>query len=170
MENDQYWQKRNLINLHDADLDKAIYRIMKMEHLVDMFSSKQLVIPRVNSWIKDDPYENFFLQSDFRYGDLKVSGKEQSEFIYGQCWSCFKDSDALWRIYSPQKQHVRVKTTIRKLFNAIYLDDINMSTSYVGLVKYQPKKDLIKWVKGQSVSMSSIQRILIDSLFMRISS
>lgn len=34
---------------------------------------------------------------------------------YGQCWTTNDDTDALWRIYSHDKDGVKVRTTVRKL-------------------------------------------------------
>lgn len=42
----------------------------------------------------------------------------RSDF-YGQCWTLKSTSDAMWRIYSPKKDAVRVRTTIRKLAESL---------------------------------------------------
>jgi DUF2971 family protein len=57
------------------------------------------------------------------------------EDIYGQCWSRVKESDAMWRIYSPSKTGVQIATSVEKfksiegiegcyLGNVIYFDAI----------------------------------------------
>lgn len=84
---------RNLRNLSVRDLNTAIYRIMPIEQLIGMFETNKLVIPKINKW--EDPYENFFLKSEFWNGSNELSTLKVREGIYGQCWSKFKDSDAL---------------------------------------------------------------------------
>ena len=46
--------------------------------------------------------------------------KNLAEDWYGQCWSLNEETDAMWRIYSPDPKKpsgIKVKTTIGKLFN-----------------------------------------------------
>ena len=78
--------------------------------------------------------------------------------FYGQCWSLTKESDAMWRIYSPNKDGVKVKTTIRKLFTPLFQVGgehyktngtvFNLS-SFVGKVKYADSKTLIAMLQDK---------------------
>lgn len=156
---------RNLRNLTVRDLNTAIYRIMPIDQLMGMFETNKLVIPKINKW--EDPYENFFLKCEFWNGSNQLSTLNVREGIYGQCWSKFKDSDALWRLYSSDKKSVRIKTTIGKLFDTIYTSNTCSGSSYIGAVAYETKSDITKWVKNQDVNMTSINKIIIDSLFMK---
>lgn len=53
------------------------------------------------------------------------------EDMYGQCWSLYAESDALWRIYSPYKEGVQIKT---KLANLLMIKGYR--EAYIGEVKY----------------------------------
>ncbi|MDZ3810609.1 DUF2971 domain-containing protein [Klebsiella pneumoniae] len=73
---------------------------------------------------------------------------------YGQCWTENEDTDAMWRIYSPEKRGVRVKTTIRKLFLTLYdTSDTNCSLKYfIGKVNYKDKEEIIEFMNSTTFS------------------
>src|SRR5690554_3254814 len=148
--------KDNLIFLKEDELDKPIYRIFSFARLEEVFAEKKLTLVKPKLW--DDPFENFILNST---GELPDGREFQIGFrdnYYGQCWSLTVESDAMWRIYSPDKDGVKVKTTIRKLFQPIYLaggeyykangSPFNLS-SFVGKVKYSNTTNLTKMLKDK---------------------
>ena len=51
------------------------------------------------------------------------------ENLYGQCWTKTRESDAMWRIYSPNKNGVRIMTTPRKLLTALLIH-ANINAQY----------------------------------------
>jgi hypothetical protein len=110
--------KENLIFLKEKDLDKPIYRIFSFERLKQIFDEQQLTLVKPSLW--DDPFENFILNSTGRLPDGRVFEIRFRNTFYGQCWSLTRESDAMWRIYSPDKNGVKVKTTIRKLFSSFF--------------------------------------------------
>lgn len=74
----------------------------------------------------------------------------QADGIYGQCWTYLTESDAMWRIYSQNMDTIRIKTTVEKLYDALYQSDNNMADTYVGLVKYESQNDIDSYVQGLS--------------------
>jgi len=94
----------------------------------------------------DDPFENFVLNSTgiTRQGELFAFGFKDR--LYGQCWTLIKDSDALWRIYSPDKQGVRVRTTIGMLYDSLYSScgEFRDISCFIGKVQYKSQRDLIR--------------------------
>lgn len=161
-----WFKNRNILNIPDTN--KFIYRIIPMVRLEQMLRTKQNTLVKIKLW--EDPYENFFFKENFinRENHEPIGTDYVSSKIYGQCWSLFKDSDALWRIYSPDKQCVRIRTTIAKLYNSVYIDDNCMATTYIGSVDYKNKKDLISWIKGnEPISMSNINDVSVNSLFLK---
>jgi hypothetical protein len=116
-----------------------------------MFNEQKLTLVKPKMW--DDPFENFILKSKGRFPDGTEFTFGNRESFYGQCWSQTKESDAMWRIYSQNKDGVKVKTTIRKLFQPLFHlggvyykingHEYNL-TSFVGKVKYQSTKKLTK--------------------------
>lgn len=84
--------------------DQYLYRILSFKHVVDIFRSKQIHFASPQSW--DDPYERL----------LKHQATDQ---LYAQCWSTRSVSDAMWRIYSPDRMSVRIRTSRSKLRHAL---------------------------------------------------
>ena len=64
--------------------------------------------------------------------------------LYGQCWTLHKTSDAMWRIYSPKKEAVRIRTTIDKLAKSVSesLGDWAHTQCFIGKVSYLSEKRL----------------------------
>jgi hypothetical protein len=97
------------------DWDAPIYRVYSMHRFKSLLNTKTNGLVHPSLW--KDPFENFFLKCKAVASDgTFVSLESLSESWYGQCWTKNRDSDAMWRIYSPNKDGVRVSTTIRKLF------------------------------------------------------
>jgi len=72
-----------------------------------------------------------------------------------------RESDAIWRIYSPKSDGVKVKTTIRKLFYALYSQAGSFKdiSCFIGKVQYANKKKLIEQLSDPDLMRSR----LIDS-------
>lgn len=142
---------KNLINIEESDLDRPIYRIFKFCRLEELFQEHKLTLVKPQKW--DDPFENFIFNSTGELIDGKTFTFGFRDQFYGQCWSFNKENDAMWRIYSPDKDGVKVKTTIRKLFLPLYEttdktfevdgQSYNIS-SFIGKVEYKNTKSLKK--------------------------
>lgn len=150
--------ENNFLNLTENQKDEPIYRVVSIKRLFQLFDDKQNVLVKPKLW--DDPFENFIMNS---YGELE-DGRMFSigfrEHFYGQCWTRTRESDAIWRIYSPNKNGARITTTPRKLLKELYdssgkFKDLNC---FIGKVNYYttPKlKELLKnkasqWIIDQS--------------------
>jgi len=146
----------NLIFLTEADLDKPIYRIFSFQRLEEIFQENKLTLVKPRLW--EDPFENFILNSTGYLPDGQEFQIGFREHFYGQCWSLSKENDAMWRIYSPGKNGVKVRTTIRKLFMPLFIaggqykkidgTDYNLS-SFIGKVKYAGEKTLLAMLKDK---------------------
>jgi hypothetical protein len=105
------------------DWDVPIYRVLPIKRFREIIRKNKLVLVRPSLW--DDPFENFFLKWPVRLPTGELGSMRQiSDKWYGICWTKNRDSDAMWRIYSPKKDGVGVSTTIRRLFSAIYNDGV----------------------------------------------
>lgn len=148
--------KENLIFLSDTDLDRSIYRIFSFSRLEEIFNESKMTLVKPYKW--KDPFENFILNSTGIFPDGREFQIGFRDHFYGQCWSLTKESDAMWRIYSPCEDGVKVKTTIRKLFTPLFqlggqhrkLDGTfyNLS-SFVGKVKYAGSKTLLSMLRDE---------------------
>jgi hypothetical protein len=132
---------KNLINVTDPDA--AVYRIFSKNRFLDLLASSRNGLVNPSKW--EDPFENFFLRSQVVGPEgEKISMSSLAEDWYGQCWTCNNDTDAMWRIYSPEKRGIKVKTTVRKLFESFYDEgDIYASLKFFcGKVRYLTEPEI----------------------------
>lgn len=142
-------RKRNIIRIDN--LDQEIYRIFPLYRIEEMLSSQRLILVKPNVW--DDPFENFLLNCTAVEEDgTEVGLSVMAASWFGLCWTLNVDSDAMWRIYSQKKDGIRIKTTIRKLFNAAW--EVNNTFSplkyFIGKVSYHSREELEKFLKDTS--------------------
>jgi len=154
-------RRSNFLNLTDEELDKPIYRIIKKEYLFDLFASGQNLLRNPGLW--DDPYENLILKSKVQNSKGEITDYGFHEFMYGQCWSLHKASDAMWRIYSPEADGIRLRTTVRKLAHSLYDSGVFKpeATAYIGKVRYLSTKKIWKF----SNTLYDEDSFLVDNLF-----
>ena len=93
---------------HDLSPDTKLYRYATLEHFMSFVETEQIHLTNVNLW--DDKWE--VILSKIPTVDEK--GKRIFplysfyELIFGQCWSLAQESDAMWRVYSPNKTGFRI--------------------------------------------------------------
>ena len=137
--------------LNGLNLDTRIYRIFTFERFKELITSNELVLVNPEKW--DDPFENFFLKANAydSEGNI-VDFSNIRKMWYGQCWTLNEDTDAMWRIYSPNKNGVRISTTARKLFNAIYDENDKFASLkyFIGKVNYATKDELNTFMNENS--------------------
>lgn len=128
---------RNFINFSKKELDKKIYRVFTIQRLLEIFQEKKLALVRPYKW--DDPFENYIMNSTGELEDGQLFSIGFKDHFYGQCWTMTRESDALWRIYAPEKNGVRLTSTPRKLLSALFSfnqDRFKTLTCFIGKVEY----------------------------------
>jgi hypothetical protein len=132
----------NYINMNSSLIDKPIYRIMPIHRLLEVLEKKQLDLVKPIKW--DDPFENFLLSRPWKTKSSSRIVTLRAD-VYGQCWTLHRETDAMWRIYSSDKQGIKVKTTPRKLLNALISNDptYHSGRCFIGKVEYFGIKKLI---------------------------
>lgn len=147
--------EHNTIWLLDGKIDEAteIYRFLPFTRLRDIYAANQTSFRQTIKW--DDPFENFLFKCSLRdsSGNL-VSLEEIAKKWYGQCWTLEKETDALWRIYSGDKNSVRISTTVGKLFRSFYnrRDGSAPITHYMSSVKYLERTAIEDFLRQTSFS------------------
>ena len=131
------------LNLKDSDLKKYVYRTISYERLIELFESKENTLVKPKLW--EDTFENFVLKAKLRVDDNKVVEYDVHDRIYGQCWTLEKSSDAMWRIYSPDKKSIRIRTTVENLLDSMSMSLIDTPKCFnsVGKVEYLSEKKLL---------------------------
>jgi hypothetical protein len=155
------------LNLAKKDYDKPIYRIIGKDRLMELFQKEKNTLVHPSKW--DDPYENFILKSKVRMKSGEVKAFDLHENVYGQCWSRHKASDAMWRIYSPNKDGIRIKTTISKLLSSLYYGGINKPSwsCVIGKVEYLTENKLNKYANSIYVNGALSKENLFRSLLVK---
>jgi len=150
--------KEDIMNANalNVDLDTPIYRIYDYIRFLEMLKSQENVLVRPSFW--EDPFENmlynikYYKMSNGNKVSLDVS--DQRDAWYGQCWTDKEDEcDGLWRVYSNNrtKRCVRVKSTVRKMFEPLFDTKSKFCTLqfFIGKVEYDEEtqiKDLLESV------------------------
>ena len=124
-------------------MDIPIYRIFPVGRFIQVLVSNKLTLVKPKKW--DDPFENALLSSSYMVGNQKIVFAAKDS-VYGQCWTLHRETDAMWRIYSPNKDGVRLMTTPRKLLEAMKAQ-VGQSADtkcFIGKVWYLQKSKLLE--------------------------
>lgn len=117
----------------DSDLapNTPLYRYVTIESFISCIEARQLLLTNANLW--QDTWEMILQKAPQvdAEGRRIFSSYSIHEDIYGQCWSRLKESDAMWRIYSPFKTGVQITTSVEKFKSIDGIDGC-----YLGSVTY----------------------------------
>ena len=153
----------HLMNMTIEELKSmTLYKFFSINALIPLLTNSMLYIDRVCSW--EDVYENFFLKETFYSKSLKTTiGTDAiANAVFGQCWTYAPETDAMWRIYSPNKTGVRIKTTTGKLFSTIFVDDTCIADTWLGKVEYNSEQAMNDFILKETETDSlSIWRDLM---------
>ena len=144
-----YDKNKNILN--NLSKEQKIYRIFPLFRLEEMMHTQELVLVRPRMW--DDPFENFFLSANVIDANGELGSLQSiKDSWYGQCWTTNADTDAMWRIYSPNKDGVRISTTAGKLFDALYDENDEWASLkfFIGKVEYKTKQEINDFMKNTS--------------------
>lgn len=133
---------RNFIKISNAELDEPVYRIMSIVRILEMLQKEIFVLSKPKKW--DDPFENALLSATVVASTGEIGDNAAKNEVFGQCWSRHCETDAMWRIYSPSKQSAKIKTTPRKLLNALkdHVQNNWELKCFIGKVSYLPLDEL----------------------------
>lgn len=150
------------LNLQESEFNQNIYRIISYDRFIELFKTKKNALVKPKLW--EDTFENFTLKSKLKYPGNTEIELDTHERLYGQCWTTSKASDAMWRIYSPDKKGIRIRTTIDNLFTSlsIALTESRMTEPCVGRVKYRSEEKILDKARN---AFSSDGRMTFGSLF-----
>lgn len=98
--------------------NEKLYRYINLKQFISMVESKHIYLSKIANW--DDTWEipTCKIPIAFDCGELSYPKWSIEEIMYGTCWSRNKESDALWRIYSPNRDGLMIQTSVDK-FNQL---------------------------------------------------
>jgi hypothetical protein len=138
----------NFLYLPASLRDKFIYRIVSVDRVFEQFESRRNVLVKPHKW--EDPFENFILNCKVQLPDGRYAAIGFRDEFYGQCWTLQSASDAMWRIYSPARNAVRLRSTVRKLAGSLWTRCGKWAPHevFIGKVRYLPSRPLEEFAKG----------------------
>lgn len=106
----------------ELKLDQKIYRYINIKEFISMIENKKTCFTRVVDWEDtwEAPLKRIPVDSDMEETDEYF---ETYEYIYGQCWSKNAESDAMWRIYSSNKDGIMIQSSVKTLVDSLNLDN-----------------------------------------------
>lgn len=125
------------VKIHEEiDLDAPIYRFIPIDFMDEILCQNKLFFQSPLQW--PDPCENIskFIHADDNATPFSVTRLFRHHF-FCTCWSSEKSSEGLWRLYSTDKRHVRIKTTIRKLLKSSFLSSSSQIDCFIAPVMYE---------------------------------
>lgn len=119
-----------------------LYRYISFRQFMDFVEMNETSLSRIKNW--PDPWEVPPVRMPLQINDgaIKLSAWNICESMFGQCWSLHEESDAMWRIYSPQHEGVVIQTSVKKfrllrdikhaaLGPVIYYDDLKAALDQI---------------------------------------
>lgn len=101
--------------LDDLNENTSLFRFMDLKQFLALIEKKKTYLTRIIEW--EDPWEAPLRNlPTSREGSLEHSLYSSDEDIYGQCWTRV-ETDAMWRIYSPNKDGIMIETKVKKINN-----------------------------------------------------
>jgi ankyrin repeat protein len=135
--------------LKPADQIRTLYRFLPFARLEDLIIRRTTCLTQIVSW--EDSYEGFHVREIIRNAlkenfpnieerMLAALVQYTHQSMYAQCWTTLPESDALWRIYSPNKDGVRISVKREQLINFFRRQ---MPALVEGRVSYCAPKEIV---------------------------
>ncbi|HQB07250.1 MAG TPA: hypothetical protein PK712_05295 [Rectinema sp.] len=97
-------------------INTYIYKYLELERVKDFIRYSEMNFSRICKW--EDVYENWFLKATIIIDNQEISYANLQDYFFGMSWSFVGVSDALWRIYSPNKTSVRIRAKVGNVLAA----------------------------------------------------
>lgn len=93
---------------------QTLYRYISVESFVAFVETGETSLTKVTSW--EDSWEAILakIPTVDEQGGVRERSYSYVEDLFGQCWSLLPESDALWRIYSPNKTGMVIATSVER--------------------------------------------------------
>ena len=134
-----------------AKLKHTAYRIVRYEHLVQLFVNRKYVLVSPFAW--EDPFEKLWSRLVFRD---KAEHEELKRRVFGNCLTYQARSDAMWSIYSRNWLGVRLTIELDELQRQMQAaPELAVGQVWLGEVNYLKDIDLTR--KAQAL-ISTVNR------------
>ena len=145
--------------------EKAVFRYVPFDILLQILNEEKLFLVKTSLW--EDVYENFIFKEIVKRNGVKVDIKHTIDSLFGLCWTYKMYSDAMWRIYSPDKKSVRIKTRIGKI-EQLGQGNPELGDPVCGRVLYYPQSKIERGIQALStISEKDFLTLVMQSLFVK---
>ena len=129
-----YKSKINISNNIDTGVN--LYRYISLAQFISMVESKKIFLNKVKNW--EDPWEVPDDQIPLQLADGSIEQHDSliAATTVGQCWTYEKDSDAMWRIYSPDRQGIMIEANANS-----FMEINNLREAVLAKVMYYSDKE-----------------------------
>lgn len=110
-----YMKEYELIKAGGLEDSTKLFRYLKLSQFVEFIEKRQAYFTNIKCW--EDTWEAPTSQLPSEKLNEEYEGNDQNlylERMIGQCWSLEGVSDALWRIYSTEKEGILIQTTAER--------------------------------------------------------
>lgn len=146
-----------------------MYKYIPLKYVLNMLETEKFRFDNIKKW--EDVYENFVDKEEICLLNSKCD-KMYGRACYGQSWTEQEESDAMWRIYSPAKNAVRVKTVYPLIYNVSgewndnHKDNPIIPT--IDRVFYADEDEINKWlVSNTPMNHWAFIELQCESLFIK---
>jgi hypothetical protein len=154
--------------LIDVTPESMLYRFMPFQRLLGMIKAQEMYVGNTAAW--EDSYENFLAKANFYFQGNRMSYKGYIGNYFGQSWTNCPESDALWRIYSPDKNGVRISVNAGHLNTICLQADLASSFRSVTVIRkvtYMETKEVHTWMQEVCQKFMPNMADLKESLFIK---
>lgn len=146
-----------------VDGGKFVYRYISFDSLLQMLTEGSIILVQTSLW--EDVYENFILKEDYYRRGQRIKAEWLSKMFFGQCWTGKMSSDAMWRIYSPDRKGLRIRTRISKIIDVLKREE----SCFFGRVEYIPQSKIEKDLASLNgnISRSQLSYLMLESQFIK---
>lgn len=109
---------KGIVKTSNLSNDDKLYRYINLKQFISLIESNQISLTKITKW--EDTWEipEGKIPALLDNGEISYPKWSIDEIMYGMCWSRKMESDALWRIYSPNKDGLILQTSVEK-FNQL---------------------------------------------------
>lgn len=92
--------------------ETPVYRYLPFESFVAFVETGRTVLTNINQW--DDQWEAILgkVPTVDEHGNPSSPSYSFHQDIFGQSWTLLDESDAMWRIYSPTRTGLQIRTSV----------------------------------------------------------
>lgn len=128
------------LNLKGTDRTRFLYRITSVQRFVEGLATHENVLVQPERW--EDPFEGIILNA---YGVLPNGATVMFRLrrnYFGQCWSLHRETDLMWRAYSPNASGVKLRVRADKLHDSLacHKGATAEIRTFLGRVSYQRRQ------------------------------